>query len=63
MEKFNIIAGSMFLTEAFQLIIVEKCNIQIILYNVTRTFVYAIKSRACNDALLLDFLCEVHSTC
>ena len=32
--------------EAFQLIIVEKCNIEIIFYNVTRTF-------ACGKALIL----------
>ena len=32
----------MFLSEAFQLI-TDKCNIQIIFYNVPRTFAYAIK--------------------
>ena len=42
-EKFTLKAGSMFVYEAFQFIITEKCNIQIIFYNVTRTFTYAIK--------------------
>ena len=33
MEKFTLKAGSMFLSETFQFIIAEKCNIQIIFYN------------------------------
>ena len=42
MEKFTLKVGSMFLSEAFQFIIAEKCNIQIIFVNVTRIFAYAI---------------------
>ena len=33
MEKFTLKAGSMFLSETFQFIIAEKCNIQSIFYN------------------------------
>ena len=43
MEKFTLKAGSMLRSEAFQFIIAEKCNIQIIFYNVGKTFVYTIK--------------------
>ena len=43
MKKFTLKAGSIILFEAFQFIIAEKCNIQIIFYDVTRTFVYTIK--------------------
>ena len=53
MEKFTLKVGSMFLSEVFQFIIAEKCNIQIIFVNVTRIFAYAIAhtlSSSCNDA-------------
>ena len=43
MEKFNLKAGLMFLSEGFQFMIAKKCNIQVIFYNVTKTFAYAIK--------------------
>ena len=42
MENFTLKAGSMFLSKTFQFIIVEKCYIQIIFYNLTKTFAYAI---------------------
>ena len=42
MKKFTLKAGLVFLSQAFQFIIVEKCNIQIIFGNVNTTFVYAI---------------------
>ena len=40
MEKFTVKAGSIFLSEAFQFIIAEKWNIQIIFFfNITRILV------------------------
>ena len=42
-KKFTLKAGSIILFEAFQFIIAEKCNIQIIFYDVARTIVYTIK--------------------
>ena len=69
MEEFTLKVGSMFLSEAFQFIIAEKCNIQIIFVNVTTIFTYAIAqilSSSCNDAATLDsklrnsLLHEVH---
>ena len=70
MEKFTLKVGSMFFSKAFQFIIGEKCNIQAIFFNLTKTFAYFIKyiviSHACNDFAMLDLkphsllLNEVH---
>ena len=47
LEKFTLKAGSKFLSEAFQFIIAEKCNIQI-----ARIFAYAIAQMLRNRALV-----------
>ena len=55
MEKFTLKAGSIFFSEAFQIIIAEKCNIQIVFCNLTRTFAYAMLCTfAYNDVAKLD---------
>ena len=58
MQKFTLKAGSIFLFDAFQFILVEKCNTQFFLYNLTRTSTYIIEwlviSRACSDVAMLD---------
>ena len=36
MEKFTLKPRSIFSSEAFQFMIAEKCNIQIMFYNLTR---------------------------
>ena len=43
MKKFTLKAESVFLSEAFQFTIAQKCSIQIIFYNLNRAFAYAIK--------------------
>lgn len=71
MEKFNLKAGSMLVSEAIQFVRAEKFNIQIIFYDVTR-IAYGIgqilsSRRACNDVATLDLklhnflLQKVHS--
>ena len=65
----------MFLFEAFQFIIAEKCNIQIIFNDLIRTFIYAINQantkelHTHNNVAMLDLkpnnsaLHKVHSAC
>ena len=50
MEKLTLKAGSIFLSEVFQFMIAEKCNIQIIFENVINTF-----ARACYDVATLSY--------
>ena len=71
MEKFNLKADSMLVSEAIQFVRAKKFNIQIIFYDVTR-IAYGIgqilsSRRACNDVATLDLkphnflLQKVHS--
>ena len=51
--KIYFRAGSVFLSATFQFIIAEKCNIQVIFYNVARTFAYAIAQILNSRALVM----------
>ena len=56
MEKFTLNVDSMFLSEAFQLIIAKKYNIQIML---TRIFAYAVKQILSSCALVMMLQREI----
>ena len=53
MEKFTLKAGSIFLSEVFQFIIIEKCN-KLFFFNVTRIFAYAIAQILSSHALYIS---------
>ena len=52
-ETFTLKASSVFLSAAFQFIMAEKCSIQVIFYNVARTFAYAIAQILNSHALVM----------